>query len=55
MPCGGFASPLPERLLLEYFGVTEDDLKSWGGSITNQGGDANADAIIGTRKRTKNS
>ena len=32
-------------LLLEYFGVTEDDLKSWGGSITNQGGDANADAI----------
>ena len=26
-------------LLLEYFGVTEDDLKSWGGSITNQGGD----------------
>ena len=32
-------------LLLEYFGVTEDDLNSWGGSITNQGGDANADAI----------
>ena len=25
--------------------MTEDDLKSWGGSITNQGGDANADAI----------
>jgi TRAP transporter TAXI family solute receptor len=32
-------------LLLEYFGVTEDDLKSWGGSITNQGGDQNAEAL----------
>lgn len=32
-------------LLLDYFGVTEEDLESWGGSITNQGGDANADAI----------
>ncbi|MDD3253977.1 MAG: TAXI family TRAP transporter solute-binding subunit [Lachnospiraceae bacterium] len=32
-------------LMLEYFGVTEDDLKSWGGSITNQGGDQNAEAI----------
>ncbi|MDO4266070.1 MAG: TAXI family TRAP transporter solute-binding subunit [Eubacteriales bacterium] len=32
-------------LLLEYFGVTEEEFKSWGGSITNQGGDANADAI----------
>ena len=31
--------------LLEYFGVTEEDLKSWGGSITNQGGDANKAAI----------
>jgi len=32
-------------LLLDYFGVTEDDLKSWGGSITNQGGDQNAEAL----------
>ena len=32
-------------LLLEYFGVTEDDLNSWGGSITNQGGDQNAEAL----------
>lgn len=32
-------------LMLEYFGVTEDDLKSWGGSITNQGGDQNAEAL----------
>lgn len=32
-------------LLLEYFGVTEDDLKSWGGSITNQGGAENEAAL----------
>lgn len=31
--------------LLEYFGVTEEELKSWGGGITNQGGDANKTAI----------
>ncbi len=31
--------------LLEYFGVTEEELNSWGGSITNQGGDANKAAI----------
>ena len=31
--------------ILEYFGVTEEDLESWGGSITNQGGDQNADAL----------
>jgi len=31
--------------ILEYFGVTEEDLESWGGSITNQGGDQNAEAL----------
>lgn len=31
--------------ILEYFNVTEDDLNSWGGSITNQGGDQNAEAL----------
>lgn len=32
-------------LLLEYFGVTEEELNSWGGGITNQGGDQNAEAL----------
>ena len=31
--------------ILEYFGVTVEDLESWGGSITNQGGDQNAEAL----------
>lgn len=31
--------------LLEYFGVTLEDLQSWGGDIIEQGGDANAEAI----------
>ena len=31
--------------MLEYFGVTVDDLRSWGGDIIEQGGDANAEAI----------
>lgn len=32
-------------LLLEYFGVTEEDLNSWGGSITNQSGSENEAAL----------
>ncbi len=31
--------------MLEYFGVTPEDLRSWGGDIIEQGGDANAEAI----------
>ncbi|MBQ7562598.1 MAG: hypothetical protein IJT16_01260 [Lachnospiraceae bacterium] len=31
--------------MLEYFGVTLEDLQSWGGDIIEQGGDANAEAI----------
>ena len=31
--------------ILEYFGVTEEEFNSWGGSITNQGGDQNAEAL----------
>lgn len=31
--------------LLEYFGVTEEDLESWGGSITNQSGAENEAAL----------
>lgn len=31
--------------MLEYFGVTLEDLQSWGGDIVEQGGDANAEAI----------
>ena len=32
-------------LLLEYFGVTQEDLESWGGSITNQSGSENQAAM----------
>lgn len=32
-------------LLLEYFGVTQEDLESWGGSITNQSGSENQAAL----------
>lgn len=32
-------------LLLEYFGVTQEDLESWGGSITNQSGSENEAAL----------
>ena len=32
-------------LLLEYFGVTQADLESWGGSITNQSGSENQAAL----------
>lgn len=32
-------------LLLEYFGVTQADLESWGGSITNQSGSENEAAL----------
>ncbi|MBQ8969754.1 MAG: hypothetical protein IJ073_00355, partial [Lachnospiraceae bacterium] len=31
--------------MLEYFGVTLEDLQSWGGDIIEQGGDANAEAL----------
>ena len=31
--------------MLEYFGVTEEEFNGWGGSITNQGGDQNAEAL----------
>ncbi len=31
--------------ILEYFGVTEEEFNGWGGSITNQGGDQNAEAL----------
>ncbi len=32
-------------LLLDYFGVTQEDLESWGGSITNQSGSENEAAL----------
>lgn len=31
--------------MLEYFNVTPEELRSWGGDIIEQGGDANAEAI----------
>jgi TRAP transporter TAXI family solute receptor len=36
-------------LLMEYMGVTEDDLKSWGGSIVHAGGSQLADMVKDNR------